>query len=179
MENINTTYSETLNNIRNAMMAADTQEKTDAQIDALKEVLEGMKSVETYAFWSNSLSSYLDRCGTENMDYVTQYVGKLAELVDETEAAEQRTAEEAVKAERVERREAAVEAAKAKYEDAKVACSAAVNAARERATVVKQEIKEKGPGYAVAALNFVKGVSQEIGDGVKKWLEEDSEEDNE
>ena len=91
------------------------------------------------------------------LDFIKKYLSKLIELIEVTNKPDRS------------------EEAKAMYEGAKAVCGDIASTVQTGFHAAKETVKAEGPRYAAEAVSTLRGMGRKIGDGFKRWLEEDEE----
>ena len=131
-------------------------------VDRMSACVTPLLEEEQYAFFAASLQRYAKEYDVEKveLDFVKKYLSKLIELIEETNKPDRS------------------EEARAMYEGAKAVCGDIASTVQSGLHVAKEAVKAEGPRYAAEAVSSLRGMGKKIGDGFKRWLEEDDEVDS-
>lgn len=154
-ENVKKVYTgmlEVENALKNSSVVA-----VDSWLDRLVIYVTPLLEEEQYAFYAESLLGYVRAYKDHKvkLDFIQKYLSKLIELIEVTN------------------KPARSEEAKAMYEEAKNVCADIAGTAKVGFQVAKETIKSEGPRYVAEAATSLKEMGKKIGDGFKKWLDED------
>lgn len=129
-------------------------------VDRLSTCVTPLMEEEQYAFFARSLQQYVKNYEAEKVElyFIKEYLSKLIELIEVTN------------------KPARSEEAKAMYEEAKAVCGDIASTVQTGFQVAKETVKAEGPRYAAEAVSSLRDMGKKLGDGFKKWLEEDDEE---
>lgn len=159
-ENIKKVYVELID-IENTLMHSEAMGNLPILecVDRMSACVTPLLDEEQYAFFAASLQQYAkdyDAMKIE-LDFIKKYLSKLIELIEVTNKLDRS------------------EEAKAMYEGAKAVCGDIASTVQTGFHAAKETVKAEGPRYAAEAVSTLRGMGRKIGDGFKRWLEEDEE----
>lgn len=159
-ENVKKVYAELIY-IQNNLSNPDSMSTPpiSESLERLSSCVTLLLGEEQYAFYAAYLQKYVKDYDAERveLDFIKEYLSKLIELIEVTN------------------KPAKSEEAKAMYQEAKAVCGDIASTVQMGFNTTKEVIKAEGPRYAAEAVNSLRGMGKKIGDGFKKWLEEDDE----
>lgn len=159
-ENVKKVYAELID-IQNTLKHSDAMGNLPILecLDRLSTCVTPLLEEEQYAYFAASLQNHVKAYDAKKveLDFIKEYLSKLIELIEVTN------------------KPAKSEEAKAMYQEAKAVCGDIASTVQMGFNTTKEVIKAEGPRYAAEAVNSLRGMGKKIGEGFKKWLEEDDE----